>query len=60
MAGLTTKLKRHDLVEFQSRTLTLGGMIIGAPGGKNGIVGIIGMCGGKDMSALYLLLLRDQ
>lgn len=29
--------------------LTLGGIIIGAPEGKKGMGGIMGICGGKDM-----------
>lgn len=35
-------------------------MIIGAPGGKNCMGGIMGMCGVKDMVSGYLLLLIDQ
>ena len=35
-------------------------MIIGAPGGKNGMEGIMGMWGVKDMASGYLLLLIDQ
>lgn len=35
--------------ENKERILTFGGIIIGAPGGKKGIGGIMGICGGNDI-----------
>ncbi len=43
---------KHIFLLIKIRRLTLGGIIIGAPGGKNGIGGIIGICGGKDIIIL--------
>ncbi len=35
--------------------LTLGGIIIEPPGGKNGMGGIIGICGGNDIIVYSLI-----